>query len=120
MLRVTWHDPESSIAQAALTQSTNGYSGVQAVVKRAGNLSAAGTFLWPIPERGIAKRIGLILAPTLVVVGESDKLIPATYGDAVVAAIRDASVCRIADAGHAPMLEQPQAFLATVEPFLAG
>jgi pimeloyl-ACP methyl ester carboxylesterase len=116
--RATWHDPESGASQAALTQMSNGSSGIQATVKRAGNLSAAGKFLWPIPDRGLSKRIHLIKAPTLIVLGESDRLIPAAYGEAFRSRIRDAGIVRIADAGHAPMLEQPEAFLAAAQDFL--
>ncbi|MGH2584444.1 MAG: alpha/beta fold hydrolase [Dehalococcoidia bacterium] len=116
--RAMWHDPESGASQAALTQMSNGYSGIQATVKRAGNLSAAGKFLWPIPDRGLNKRIHLIKAPTLIVLGESDRLIPPVYGEAFRSRIPDAEIVRIADAGHAPMLEQPEAFLAAVEGFL--
>lgn len=119
--RAMWHDPESSVAQQALTQTANSHgAGIAAIVTRAGNLSAAGKFLWPIPDRGLAKRLPLIHAPTLVVVGESDRLIAPAYGDAFVSRIPDARLVAIANAGHVPMVEQPEAFDRAVEPFLDG
>ncbi len=118
--RATWHDPESPPAQQALSQSANGRTGIAAVVGRAGNLSAAGKFLWPIPDRGLRKRLPLITAPTLVISGDSDRLIDPAYGAAFAAAIPNAKQLTIANAGHLPMLEQPDAFADAVEPFLAG
>jgi pimeloyl-ACP methyl ester carboxylesterase len=117
--RATWHDPESPRAQQALSALSNGYSGIPAIVKRAGNLSMAGKFLWPIPDRGLARRLELIAAPTLVLLGASDRLIPAPYAEAFTSRIAGARAETIADAGHSPMLEQPEAFIATVERFLS-
>jgi pimeloyl-ACP methyl ester carboxylesterase len=74
--RSMWNDPESHIAQHALSNAGNGKSGPAAVVARAMNLSAAGKFLWPIPDRGLRKRLPLIKSPTLIIVGGSDRLVP--------------------------------------------
>ena len=79
----------------------------------------AAKFLWAVPERGLAKRLRYVEAPTLLLWGENDRLIPAAYADDFAARLRRAEVALIADAGHLPMLEQPDAFLAAVEPFLA-
>lgn len=116
----TWHDPESPQVQEALARQVNGASGLQAIVRRASNLASAGKFLWPIPDRGLAKRLHLIKAPTLVVLGASDRLITSPYGDAFARAIPSARQVVIPDAGHAPMLERPEAFLAAVEEFLSA
>ncbi|HLZ71997.1 MAG TPA: alpha/beta hydrolase [Dehalococcoidia bacterium] len=120
LARAAWHDPESVAAQTTLGGGTNGASPVATAVQRASNLSAAGKFLWPIPDRGLHKRLPLIAAPALVVRGASDKLIPAPYGKAFAGLIPHARLVTIADAGHTPQAEQPDAFLSVVEPFLAG
>jgi pimeloyl-ACP methyl ester carboxylesterase len=116
--RATWHDSESNVAQQALSAQANGKSGTAAIVNRAGNLSTAGKFLWPIPDRGLAKRLGLIKAPTQVIVGESDKLIGKAYGEAFAARIGGAKLAVIPEAGHLPMYEQPEAFGQVIEGFL--
>ncbi|HZQ36740.1 MAG TPA: alpha/beta hydrolase [Dehalococcoidia bacterium] len=118
LARATWHDPESAAAQAAQRQITNGASPIATAVQRASNLAVAGKFLWPIPDRGLQKRLPLIAAPTLVIRGASDKLIPAPYGEAFQRLIPHARLETIADAGHTPQAEQPDSFLAAVEPFL--
>ncbi len=118
--RSTWHNPEGAIAQQALSAASNGATGTTAIVTRAMNLSAAGKFLWPIPDRGLAKRLPLIKAPTLVVTGESDRLIPPPYGTAFADRIAGAKHSTIDGAGHFPMVEQESAFIEAVEAFLGS
>lgn len=57
--------------------------------------------------------------PVLVVVGEEDTLTPPSESEAIAAALPNASLVRIAGAGHLVNLEQPQAFEASVDDFLA-
>ena len=83
------------------------------------DLATAGRFLWPIPDRGLRKRLPLIHAPTLVVIGGSDQLVGEAYGKAFTSLIPDARLEVIPDAGHALMLEHPEAFLKVVQGFLA-
>lgn len=118
--RATWHDAECEAAQKAMSQlgGADKQSAGEAIITRAGNLSAAGKFLWPIPDRGLARRLPLIKAPTLVVTGESDKLISAPYGEAFANGIPGAQLVSIQQAGHVPMAEQPDAFFGHVIPFL--
>ncbi len=82
------------------------------------NRAIAAKFLWAVPDRGLAKRLPYLQAPTLLVWGERDRLIPPDYAQAFAARIRDARVAIIRGAGHLPMLEQPEAFDAAVEGFL--
>jgi pimeloyl-ACP methyl ester carboxylesterase len=78
----------------------------------------AAKFLWAVPERGLAKRLRYVEAPALLVWGERDRLIPPAYAQAFRRQMARAETALIADAGHLPMLEQPEAFLSTVERFL--
>ncbi len=79
----------------------------------------AAKFLWAVPERGLAKRLRYVEAPTLLVWGERDRLIPAAYAQAFQRQLAHAETAVIPGAGHLPMLEQPEAFLSAVERFLA-
>ncbi len=58
--------------------------------------------------------------PTLVIVGEEDVLTPPAESEAIVAAMPNASLVRIAGAGHLSNLEQATAFEASIDDFLAG
>ena len=114
-----WHEPEGHVAQQELTRMSDGVSGGAAVITRAGNLSTAGKFLWPIPDRGLRKRLPFVKAPTLVIVGASDGLVGEAYGKEFVRGIPNARLEVIREAGHSPMLEQPEAWLRAVREFLS-
>jgi pimeloyl-ACP methyl ester carboxylesterase len=61
-----------------------------------------------------------ITIPTLVLVGEEDTLTPPAESEAIAAALPNASLVRIAGAGHLSNVERSQAFEASVEGFLGG
>lgn len=61
-----------------------------------------------------------ITVPALLIVGEEDVLTPPAESERIAAAMPNASLVRIAGAGHLSNLEQSQAFEASVEDFLAG
>ncbi len=61
-----------------------------------------------------------ITNPTLVVVGALDAATPPELARELAAGISGARLVEIPDCGHCPPLEQPNAFLAAVEPFLAS
>lgn len=59
-----------------------------------------------------------IRIPALIVWGEDDAMIPAAYADEFRRLIPSARVQLVAGAGHLPHVEQPDAVLAAVLPFL--
>lgn len=75
-------------------------------------------------SRGMAQRtdatdlLATITCPTLVVVGEHDSLTPPAVAQAYASRIPGAQVAVIPLAGHLSNLEQPDAFLEAVRPFL--
>ena len=66
----------------------------------------------------LGDRLGSITAPTLVVWGARDRLLPPDFGRRVAAAIPGSRFVSIEDAGHSPMWEQPAGFQRTVAAFL--
>lgn len=60
-----------------------------------------------------------VRVPALVVWGESDRVFTPEYGRAYAAALPDARFELVAEAGHLPQLEQPEATLALVRAFTA-
>ena len=83
-------------------------------------LATAGKFLWPLPDRGLKKRAHRISSPTLVVWGESDRLIPPVYANEFTSRIKGAKSVTIKQAGHMVMYEQQAAFVNAVRDFLKG
>ena len=69
-------------------------------------LGASSHFIHPIPERGLIRRASRISAPTLLVWGASDQLVPPVYAQAFADVISGARVELIEGAGHHPHLER--------------
>jgi pimeloyl-ACP methyl ester carboxylesterase len=88
------------------------------LIERAKAMGSTGKFLWPIPDRGLKKRIHRIKAPTLIVWGEGDGLISAAYGPEFQKRIPGSKLVVIPKAAHLPMVEQPEAFVGAVTAFL--
>lgn len=77
------------------------------MVMNARRLGMAGKMLFPIPDRGLSDRLYRVKARTLIVWGENDKLIPLPYAEAFRAAIADARIVTIPEAGHLVGHEKP-------------
>ena len=85
------------------------------LVSNARQLGMAGKLLFPIPERGLAERLYRVKAKTVIVWGESDKLIPPIYGPAFQSAIAGASLVNVPEAGHMIIAEKPGEVARAVE-----
>ena len=81
-------------------------------------MGATGKFIWPIPDKGLKKRIHRVKAPTLLIWGAEDQLVSPVYAEDFLRHIAGARVETVAQAGHAPHLEQPAAVAALVRDFL--
>jgi pimeloyl-ACP methyl ester carboxylesterase len=77
------------------------------LVRNARQLGAAGKILFPIPDRGLSTRLYRIQAKTLLIWGESDKLIPPVYAQAFQRGIAGADTVLIPQAGHLVTFEKP-------------
>ena len=111
-------DANSEAAKSILPEPKDDLERGTQIIERVRSLATVGKFLWPIPDKGLKKRMGRIRVPTLVVVGEEDRIVPASYGDEFASRIAGSSVQAIAGAGHMMMLEQPDEFTAVVRSFL--
>ncbi|HJU16177.1 MAG TPA: alpha/beta hydrolase [Stellaceae bacterium] len=82
--------------------------------------ACTGKFVWPIPDKGLKKRIHRIATPTLILWGEADAIIAPAYARDFADRIAGAQVAMIASAGHLPQVEQSQETARRVRDFLAG
>jgi pimeloyl-ACP methyl ester carboxylesterase len=89
-------------------------------VDNARRLGTAGKILFPIPDRRLSKRLYRLQADTLLVWGESDRLIPPVYAEAWQERVPSSTVVTVAEAGHMLTIEQPDAVSAEVVGWLAG
>lgn len=63
-------------------------------------------------------KIGSIAAPSLVIVGEHDRMTPPAYAQHLARGLANATLEMIPNAGHMAMLEQPQAVNDAVRRFI--
>ncbi|MFZ3308732.1 MAG: alpha/beta hydrolase [Xanthobacteraceae bacterium] len=80
------------------------------------SLGATGKFVWPIPDKGLKKRLHRIKAPALIVWGKDDQLVSPVYAKEFADRLGNARVEIIEDCGHVPQVER----LDIVEPLVAG
>jgi pimeloyl-ACP methyl ester carboxylesterase len=76
------------------------------LVSNARQLGMAGRILFPIPERGLAGRLYRVKAKTILVWGDSDKLIPPVYAQEFKRKIAGAQLVSIPEAGHMVIFEK--------------
>ena len=115
LAKAQWHDPSKAADE---TSAFDPAAGDSAATCRTINLTTASKFMWPIPDRGLTRRLRYLAAPTLVIHGESDGLVPPVYEEAWAAGLPGVKTLRIADAGHVPMVEAEDAFVTAVNDFL--
>jgi pimeloyl-ACP methyl ester carboxylesterase len=83
-------------------------------------MGATGKFIWPIPDKGLKKRIHRVKAPTLLVWGKEDRFVPPVYADEFTRRLPGARLQTVDQAGHAPHLEQPETVARIVREFATG
>ncbi len=113
-----FHDLSSPGAKALFAPPANPNAAIAAQAAFVWALGCTGKFLWPIPEKGLHKRIHRISAPTLVVWGENDTLIPSGYAEEFRTRIAGSRVEIIPNCGHVPQVEQIERTWAAVTAFL--
>ncbi len=114
----SWHDVESAKKNGLIATPQTDDEKKAAIIARAKALATAGKFLFPIPDKGLKKRLSRIQAPTLLLWGAGDKVVPPAYAALFKRHLKGARSLAIANAGHFPMLEQPAKFTDAVKKFL--
>jgi pimeloyl-ACP methyl ester carboxylesterase len=91
---------------------------VERLVTLAQALTSVGKFLWPIPDRRLRTRLYRVVAPTLVIFGEQDAWVPASYAGDFVDGLPSADSAIVPGAGHMLHLERPEETIPLVTAFL--
>lgn len=113
-----FHDPDCEAARRMFAPSGNGEASVMARVQLTWAMGTTGKFIWPIPDKGLKKRIHRVKAPTLLIWGKEDHLVPPVYAEEFARYLVGARVQTVDQAGHAPHLEQPKTVARLVHDFL--
>ena len=92
LINVLWHDPASETARrwAALPEdeAQKTAAQIESIARRA----AMARFVWPIPDKGLRKRLHRIEAPTLLLWGDADQVNPVIYAEEWQRRIKGAAV----------------------------
>jgi pimeloyl-ACP methyl ester carboxylesterase len=107
-----------SRSQLRAMETADGERDVEAVVALAQAMTTVAKYLWPIPDRGLRRRLHRISAPALVVFGEEDAFVPASYGERFVRRMPDARSAVVPGAGHMVHFDEPEAVRELVGSFL--
>ena len=111
-------NPDGDAARAMLAMPEDPEQLISAQAALVWNFGCTGKLCWPIPDRGLNKRLHRIAAPTLIVWGEDDKLAPVVYADEFNKRIPGSRVEIVAKCGHIPQVEQMETTLDLVTRFL--
>ena len=85
------------------------------LVQNARQLGMAGRILFPIPDRGLSQRMYRIKAKTILVWGDSDRLIPPVYAQEFKRRITGAQLVSIPEAGHMVAVEKTRETAAAIQ-----
>jgi pimeloyl-ACP methyl ester carboxylesterase len=113
-----FHDLTSPGAQATFAPLGNPDTALDATVGLVWAIGCTTKYLWPVPDKGLHKRLHRLKAPTLVVWGEDDALVPPIYATEFANRIANARVCLVPNCGHIPQVEQPEITIKAVREFL--
>jgi pimeloyl-ACP methyl ester carboxylesterase len=115
---LTFHDPTLPVAKAILPDAPPPER-LETVLR---GREASARLLWSPAQqyRKLTSRLWRITAPTLVVWGREDRLIPLAYGEAYARGISGARLEVLDRCGHLPPFEHPERFAEIVHGFLGG
>ena len=98
-------DPEIWKAMKAIPEGANS---VEWPIEQVRANEAAARIFWPLGNTRIEKRLRLIKAPTLLLWGEHDRILPVAYADKFAKGIAGPTTVKIvAGAGHLAELDRP-------------
>jgi pimeloyl-ACP methyl ester carboxylesterase len=113
-------NPMAQMITAAARISQMSDAQIEMQIQIMWSLACTGKFVWPIPDRGLQKRLHRITAPTLIIWGQQDGIAPPVYADEFAGRIANSRVEIINNAGHLPQMEQLAEVSKLVTGFLAG
>ncbi|HWE74053.1 MAG TPA: alpha/beta hydrolase [Stellaceae bacterium] len=117
-----WADNAARETHAARSRSNEAgpNSEAERMIAVAQSLTAITKFTWPIPEKGLKKRLPRIAAKTLLLFGEKDGFISPRYAEDFQRGLPSAQISIIKGAGHMLPYERTDEVAGMVETFLAG
>ena len=103
-----WHDKNHSSVQYLFPDKESEIEKSNRIAEQQNDFIGAAKFLWPIPDRGLNRRIYRIKNPVLLVWGEYDGIISPVYADEFSNRLKKCKKVILSNSGHLPMLDQPK------------
>lgn len=116
---VLWRDPASRVALDWAVGSGGDPDDIAAQVESLQRRSSMAKFVWPIPDKGIERRLHRVAAPTLLVWGDEDRANPVIYAEQWQRRVKGAAL-RLLPGGHMILHEAPEAAARAVVEFAAS
>lgn len=120
LVAILYKDLASEPVQKALAMPTDPKELAQVTADLVWALGATGKFVWPIPDKGLKKRLHRVKASTLIIWGEDDQLVSSVYAKEFSDRIANSRVEIIKNCGHVPQVERLEIVKPMVEKFLNG
>jgi len=109
-------DPE---IYKAMKAPPDGANSIEWPIEQVRASEAAARIFWPLGNTRIEKRLRLVTAPTLLLWGEHDRIMPRAYADVFANAVAGPATIRIvAGAGHLAELDRPKVVASAITGFL--
>jgi pimeloyl-ACP methyl ester carboxylesterase len=105
---VLWRDPASPVAVEWAAGMGGDPDDIAAQVESLQRRSSMAKFAWPIPDKGLRRRLHRIAAPTVLVWGDADRANPVVYAEEWQRLIKGAAL-RLVPGGHMILHEAPEA-----------
>ena len=112
-----WKDKKASPEMSDPADEPN--DPVEKGVALAQAMTTVAKFIWPIPDRGLRRRLPRVTAKTLIVQGADDAFVPALYADEFAKVIKGSKKAVIAGAAHMAPYEKQNEVLRLVDEFIA-
>jgi pimeloyl-ACP methyl ester carboxylesterase len=113
-----WSDARSAAASRWRALPESEEENVTAQIEQIQRLSAMGKFVWPIPDKGLRKRLHRLTAPALILWGSADCVNPPAYSAEFARYIPRATV-RELPGGHMVHFESPDAVARAITEFFS-
>jgi pimeloyl-ACP methyl ester carboxylesterase len=111
-----WKDKKASAEMSDPADDSN--DPTEKAVALAQAMTTVAKYIWPIPDRGLRRRLPRVTAKTLIVQGADDAFVPAIYADEFTAAITGSKKAVIAGAAHMAPYEKQAEVLALLDGFI--
>ena len=118
VVKAVFYDPSGPLAQQMLSVPEDEKEAQDLQIRVTWSLACTGKFIWPIPDKGLKKRIHRIASPTLIIWGTGDKLVPPVYAEEFGSRIAGSRIEMVEQAAHVPQLEQLEHVSGLVRDFI--